>query len=223
MPTTQPQVKVGDILKVTNEGSKLFRGMWDLVDYVIPPSGSDFLPFEAVKLFFGDPRATTQVRSMRDSRGIVSFIPDRAAEVRRLRLLYSHGFGDFTGQEGPEVVWEKDRIPQVTVETLQGERIYTVIDDPAGHSVLPASATQADDTHLRDLVEQQGKLIRSLLDRMGMDTVGTLANQEIPEDMDPQPLGTNMFNPATDEIEFVPDDSDPAKEPEMFDDLPEDR
>lgn len=219
--SAQPQVKVGDILKVTNIGRKLFRGQWDLVDYVIPPGGTDFMPFEAMKLFFGDPRSTNQVRSMRDSRGITSFLPDRQTEVRRLRLLYSHGFGDFTGNEGSDVVWEQDKIPHIEVRTLNDERIYTVLDDPAGSSVLPALTSQADESRLRDVVEQQGRLIRSLMSRMGMESSSDLANPEIPEDLLPPPTGTNMWNPATDEVESFKEPSD--TDPEMYDDLPEDR
>src|SRR5215471_15522464 len=101
MPATQPQVKVGDILKVENVGSRIFRGMWDMVDYVIAPFQSDFMPFEAVKLFFGDPRATDKVRSVHDVRGIVGFLPDRPSEVRRLRLMYAHGSRRSAGHNGP--------------------------------------------------------------------------------------------------------------------------
>ncbi len=218
-----PQVKLGDILKVTNEGATVFRNMWDLVDYVIPPGGFDFLPFEAIKLFFGDPRSTDVTRSAKDQRGVVSFIADRATEVRRLRLMYSHGFGDYTGKEGAEVVWEQTKIPHCKVETLQGERVFTVIDDPAGSSVLPAVSSQADDARLRDLVEQQGAMIRMLMDRIGMESLGDLANPGTV--LDPTPDSTvprNIYNPATDTIEPAHDE-DPTADPEMYDDLPEDR
>lgn len=220
--TTPPQVQVGTILKVTNTGDRIFRGQWDQVDYVIPPGGADFMPFEAMKCFFGDPRSTDSVRSMKDHRGIVSFIPDRSEEVRRLRLLYSHGFGDFTGKEPREQIWEENKIPHVKVETLQEQRVFTVIDDPAGSSVLPSISTQADDQRLREIVEQQGQLIRSLMDRIGMNSLGDLANPETapPEDMDVP--ARNVYNPETDEIE--PERmEEPTADPQMYDDLPEDR
>jgi len=219
--TQQPEVKVGDILRVTNMGKKLFRAQWDLVDYVIPAGASDYMPFEAVKLFFGDPRSTDVVRSMRDARGLISFLPDRAGEVRRLRLLYSHGFGDYTGKEGSDVVWEQEKIPHCKVETLQGQRVYTVIDDPAGASVMPAISSQADDARLREIVEQQGKLIRSLMDRVGMESLSGLANPGIPG-MPDHPPARNIYNPQTDDIEPERLD-DPDADPEMYEDLPEDR
>lgn len=221
MNTTQPNVKLGDILKVTNVGDRIFRGAWDLVDYVIPPGGSDFLPFEVVKLFFGDPRSTRAVVSMKDQRGIVAFLPDRTAEVRRLRLMYSHGFGDYIGNEGADVIWEHDKIPHVIVETLQGDRVWTVIDDPAGSSVMPALTTAADEVRLRETVEQQGRLIRSLMDRMGMNSLSDLANPETAPPPEPN-TGVNKYDPQSDEIVYVPDDNGPS-DPEIYEDLPEDR
>lgn len=208
MNKTQPEVKFGDILKCTNEGTKLFRGQWDLVDYVIPAGGSDYLPFEAVKLFFGDPRSTDSTRSYRDARGIVGYIRDRSTEVRVLRLMYGHGFGDYTGKEGPEVVWEQDRIPHVKVETLKGERIWTVLDDPAGTSVLPATTTQADESVLRETVVRQGKLLDALMSRLGIDSVDDIERP-------------NVYDTETETI--VPKDIPQEADPDIYDELPEDR
>jgi len=215
MPATQPQVKVGDILKVENVGTRIFRGMWDMVDYVIAPFQSDFMPFEAVKLFFGDPRATDKVRSVHDVRGIVGFLPDRPSEVRRLRLMYAHGFGDYTGKEGPDVVWEADKIPQVRVTTLKNERVFTVLDDPQGTTVLPAATTISQDAELKDVVRQQGQLIRSLMDRLGV--AGT-------EDVTTYPVEVreNVYDPELDEIIPRPD-AETASTPTIYDELPEDR
>lgn len=214
--STQPQVKVGDILKVENVGTRIFRGMWDQVDYVIAPFGEDFMPFEAVKLFFGDPRSTDKVRSIHDVRGIVGFLPDRPAEVRRLRLLYDHGFGDYTGKEGPDVVWDPDKIPQVRVTTLKGDRVFTVLDDPVGSTVLPATTTVSQDAELRDVVRQQGQLIRSLMDRIGVSHV-----QDVPI-TSPDDIDENVYDPDLDEIIPRPSD-DPSSQPTMYDELPEDR
>lgn len=210
----QPQVKVGDILKCTNTGTRIFRGQWDLVDYVIPPDGADFIPFEAVKLFFGDPRSGKTVVSFRDSRGIVGFIPDRSAEVRRLRLLYDHGFGEYTGLEGPQVVWEPNKIPDIRVETLKGERIFTVIDDPSGASVTLAATTQSEEASLRETVRQQGELIRALMERQNF--AGNIP--DVPEDEPPD----MVYDPATEEIRNRIDE-DPEADPEIYDELPEDR
>lgn len=205
-----PTLTVGAIVRVTNlDPTRIFRGMWDLAEYVIPPGGTDFMPFEAMKLFFGDPRATTAVRSSRDGRGIVAFLPDRPGEVRRLRLLYDHGFGDYTGREGPDVVWDMNKIPHVKVETLDGERVFTVLDDPAGSHTLPSHATEAEDTDLRETVIRQGRLIQSMMERLGVDSL---------EDLSSRP---NVYDPQLDEI--VPERRENTADPEMFDELPEDR
>jgi hypothetical protein len=208
MPTTQPAVKIGDLLRVTNEDPKrIFRGMWDLVDYVIPPGGSEVMPFEAIKCFFGDPRSGRDVSRTVDRFGQSGFLPDRPSEVRRLRLLYAHGFGDYTGVEGPERVWEHHLIPHVRVETFKGERVLTVIDDPAGNSVAPAVTTVSEADDLRDTVRQQGEIIKSLMNKLGVADTNTTPN---------------VYHPDTDEIGPI-EDLDPSADPEIFDELPEDR
>lgn len=207
---TETKLTVGAIVKVTNDHpSRIFRGMWDLAEYVIPPGGTEFMPFEAMKLFFGDPRATTTVRALRDGRGLAAFLPDRSGEVRRLRLLYDHGFGDYTGREGPDVVWDMNKIPHVTVSTLDGTRIYTVLDDPAGNHTLPAQTTEAEDADLRETVIRQGRLIQSMMDRLGVTSMDDLAERK------------NVYDPTTDEI--VPERRENVADPEMYDELPEDR
>jgi hypothetical protein len=208
---SQTAVGVGSIVKVTNlDPNRIFRGMWDLAEYVIPPLGTDFMPFEAMKLFFGDPRSTDRVRSSRDAKGLVAFLPDRAGEVRRLRLLYSHGFGDYSGKEGPDIVWEQDHIPHVRVTTLDDTPILTVLDDPAGRSVMPAVATQQEEADLRETVVRQGRLLQSLMDRLGVQSLDELATRR------------NVYDPSTDEI--VPESvTENTTDPEMFDELPEDR
>jgi hypothetical protein len=208
MPTQTP-VKIGDLLRVTNEHpTRILRCMWDLVDYVIPPGADDVMPFEAVKLFFGDPRAGTDVARVVDRFGQSGYLPDRKSEVRRLRLLYSHGFGDFTGEEGPDLVWEKDKIPHVKVETLRGERVWTVIDDPAGRMIAPAGTTVAEHDSLRETVQEQGRIIHALMQKLGVTTITDAPS--------------NIYNPETDAIE-AEHDLDPNADPEIFDDLPEDR
>jgi hypothetical protein len=215
---TPVTLKMGDILRVTNVGDRIFRGAWDLVDYVIPPGGSDYLPFEAVKLFFGDPRSGKDVRSDRDQRGTVGFVSDRSAEVRRLRLLYDHGFGDYTGHEGVEKVWQWDRIPHVEVHTLGGDRIWTVLDDPAGTTITPASRTEAEDRNLREVVAEQGQLIRQLMQRLGGIPDGPPA---VPEE-NPPAVNPLVYHVDSDEI-APPIIEDPTADPTIYDELPEDR
>lgn len=212
---TQPQVKVGDIVHIFNEGTTIFRGMWDMVDVVVPPSGEDYISFEMAKLFFGDPRSNEAVRSAHDIRGVVGFIPDRPSEVRRLRLMYDHGFGDYTGKEGPETVWEANKIPHIRVETLKGERIWTVLDDPAGTTVIPALVSQQQDQDLRELVRKQGQMITSLMDRLGLEG-------QHPAVYEVDAPRENVYD--TDLEEIVPRPDIPTEDaPTIYDQLPEDR
>jgi hypothetical protein len=184
--------ELGETLKVVNVGAQTLRFAWNSRQYVIPPGGADFMPFDAVKVYVGDPRATNNVRTSRDSLGIVSFLPDRATEVRRLRLLYAAPFGEYmrasdvggifvsapvesAPDPGQVYAWDGVHVPQVEVYNIRGERIYTVLDDPEGSLTIPVAVTQShvDRTDvLARLVEQQASIIDALSARLGIDPNG---------------------------------------------------
>jgi len=52
------------------------------------------MPAACAFSWFGDPRSTAQMGTVRDQKGIVGFIPDRDTERRRLRVKYDNQFGD---------------------------------------------------------------------------------------------------------------------------------
>src|SRR5215471_20262811 len=147
--------ELGETLRVLNVGSSTLRFAWNSRQYVLGPSSSEYMPFDAVKLYCGDPRATNIVRTSRDAIGIVSFLPDRATEVRRLRLLYAAPFGEYMRASDvggifvnsptlqPDLAttfaWEGVRVPLVEVYNIRNERIYTVLDDPEGTLTIPVS------------------------------------------------------------------------------------
>jgi len=184
--------ELGETLRVINTSpTDTYRFAWNSRQYVLPPSASEFMPFDAVKVYTGDPRATNNVRTSRDSIGIVSFLPDRATEVRRLRLLYAAPFGEYmrAGDVGgifvntttanadslaSKFAWEGVRIPQVEVYNIRNERIWTVLDDPEGAMTIPVALTRHDidsrhTDHLQALIQQQANVIEALSARLGID------------------------------------------------------
>jgi hypothetical protein len=244
--------ELGETLRVVNLSTRdTYRFAWNSRQYVLAPGASEFMPFDAVKVYTGDPRATNNVRTSRDSIGIVSFLPDRATEVRRLRLLYAAPFGEYmrasdvggifvnSNPDEPNeslatrFAWEGVRIPQVEVYNIRGERIYTVLDDPEGAMSIPVSFTRHDidvnqGAHLQALVQQQANLIDALSARLGIDPNSpALDNHEdILDEPPPPPPDVEpppmVYDPNTDQIRRRPMRHHDS-DPTDINDLPEDR
>lgn len=173
MPTLAPET---DIFRVVNRGDAPLRIAWNQVDYVLQPSEDTFVPAAACFCWFGDPRAATNVKSTTDPSGRVSWIPDRPTEVRRLRIKYSSPLvGDETNFDGVA-------IPDVEVYTVNGERITTVLQDPQGSTVIPASTTVQSDAELRALVAKQQRELESMRRHLNMDAPSAQNESEIPAD-----------------------------------------
>lgn len=154
------QADIGDIVRVVNEGDQPFTIGWDSKQYKLEPGKDAFVPFEAACLWFGDPRSGNAVASLRNQHGLVSFVPDRDTEVRRLRVKYGNIGGD-----------ERfvDPAPSVSVYDLEGDRITTVLDDPEGANVTVASPSVAEQSDLVALVQKQQRQIDLLLSQMGLE------------------------------------------------------
>lgn len=168
---------LGDILRVKNLSDTHTISMaWDSRQYAVPPGGEGFIPFEAVKLYFGDPRSTEKIQSLHTETGVVSFIPDRATEVRRLNTLYGAPFGDESIVRGD--------VPSAEIHTLEGERITTVIEDPAGESTAPFQPTVSDNASLMAMIQRQQQHIELLMQKVGMGDAPR--EDEAPRDATPQ-------------------------------------
>lgn len=150
---------IGDIVRVVNNGDQPFTIGWDSRQYRLEPGKDTFVPFEACCLWFGDPRSTNSIQSAKNQHGIVSFIPDRDSEIRRLRVKYGNIGGD-----------ERfvDPAPDVTIYDLTGEQIVTVLDDPSGDSITVAQPTVVDQSNLIATIERQQAQINLLLENLGL-------------------------------------------------------
>jgi len=254
-PTTSPSPlssplaipELGETLRVLNVSTDAtYRFAWNSRQYLIPPGGSDFMPFDAVKVYTGDPRATNNVRTSRDAIGIVSFLPDRATEVRRLRLLYSAPFGEYMRASdvggifvnsptadptslASRYAWEGVRVPQVEVYNIRGERIYTVLDDPEGTLTIPVAVTQSHvdrSEQFMTVIDQQANLIRVLSERLGIDPDSPALDntpdliQEPPPETHEDGTPKMVYDPRIDEVRTKPFRH--ATDPTSIDDLPED-
>jgi hypothetical protein len=249
-----PIPELGETLKVINRGRSTLRFMWNSRVYVIPPAGGEqYMPFDAVKLYCGDPRCTSAVRTIRDSIGIVSFLPDRATEVRRLRLLYMAPFGEYMSAEdvggifddradkvetpGQFEAFQNVRIPQVEVYNIQGQRVITLLDDPEGDLQNPILQQQQQIVARDDVYQQRISHLEGMIDilskRLGVDP-HTAALDNVPDFL-------GEVDPDADESIETHDDGTPemvydvqvdsirpkrkprTTDPSTFDDLPEDK
>lgn len=150
---------IGDIVRVVNKGDAPFTIGWDSRQYKLEPGADSFVPFEAACLWFGDPRSTNSIQSATNQHGLVSFIPDRDSEVRRLRVKYGNIGGD-----------ERfiDPAPDVEVYDLSGEVIVTVLNDPEGENVTLAAPTVVDQSNLMATIQRQQAQIDLLLAQFGL-------------------------------------------------------
>ena len=197
--------ELGDIIRVVFKGwhgssrEDALSIMWDSKPYLLQPGQDSFIPFEAAALWFGDPRSSEKVKSNRDNRGLVGFIPDRATEVRRLRTKYGNEGGS------DELV---HMYPLVEVFSLEGDRITTVLDDPAGDTVTAAKPSVSDNTQLLAIVHKQQQTIDLLMSKVGLNNpdqpLVEVTPQLVEDDLDASPSQEAEFPPEDDGMKMAP-------------------
>lgn len=188
--TSRGQVDLGDTVQVENLNAQPLLLTYDSRRYVIQPGERRPVPFEAAKVWFGDPRAAGDVVSKRDEVGRVQWIPDRKSEVRRLRVLYNvHPEQErarnstYKAMWGDETQLPPDALPRVAVYDYEGNEIHMVAHDPEGRSVIPVQQTLSDDDQLRSLIAKQDAAIKQLQARLGLDnTMQPRDTPDIPTD-----------------------------------------
>lgn len=153
-----------DLVVLTNESEKHLSFRWDGKVYGAPPGASVHLPFDVVRKEFGDPRSAAAARTIisEDGRERIH-VPSRASELARLSQW--HGLSVRQQTDNPSLTLN-DVVPRVSVTTVDGASVPTVVDDPEGDAPLPmpvdldspeAVAAQVAQ-HKRDLEQLQSKL-----------------------------------------------------------------
>lgn len=204
-PGSAPALSPGDFVQVRNLDDKPLDLLWDSKKYRIAPGAQQPIPFEAAKLAFGDPRSGPQMTSIRDFRGVVHWLPDRASEIRRLRCLYDN-------QAGDESTVLKH--PKVEVFDLEGNRVVTVLDDPAGESVTPANQSVSDSNEILALMQRQQATIDMLMKRLHVNESG--------EEIEPPETPTATATTAPDPTDPTAEEPDHEQLADPFGDLPQD-
>lgn len=172
-------VRPDDIVRVINREEYPLTVKWNSREYVLQPGRDVFIPGACAFLWFGDPRSSDKFQSFADSDGTRQFVVDRPTEVRRLRIKWGAGLA------GDEATFEDVATPFVEVWTAEGERVTTVLDDPAGRSTIPVETTGRDDDELRELVASQQRQIELMKEHLGLNEAADQAvadESELPRD-----------------------------------------
>jgi hypothetical protein len=154
-----------DSLLVTNESDKAFQKRYAGRLYGFPPGVAVHVPFEVVRIHFGDPRSgvakTTavsedgrekiQIASRADERNRLETLYGVSAEILR-RQIESRAMGRDLG-----VVTLQQMAPKITVQTVEGTPVDTVISDPTGQNpvALPVDLSTPDALNARVAQMQQ--------------------------------------------------------------------
>lgn len=173
-------IRPDDIVQVKNNEGYPLHVAWNSRKYELVPGKTSFIPAACAFNWFGDPRSGGTYQSILDVDGTRGFIPDRATEVRRLRIKWGAGLlGDESNFDGVDV-------PDVEIKTADGEEIISVLNDPEGKNVITSNTTVRDDEALRELVASQQRQIEAMKQHMGLndDPSQATAQDEIPADED---------------------------------------
>lgn len=159
-----------DIVRLTNNEPVTFQDFYGSVPYVCPPGDSIIIPFDAACTWFGDPRVSDRpTLSQYDRRGEFERVKTRA------------GFSVLEAQSTP---WTAKNIE---IASLQGERLYMVIEDPLGDksTLQNVSSKGLDDTQAvaqeLEIVKRQQAALLARLEELQHD--GTKTLEDVPEDV----------------------------------------
>ena len=198
----------GEIVRAINKGNMPLTMTYASRDYVLHPDREAAVPFDTMVLYFGDPRAMAQIRSIKDSFGIVTWIPDRDTEVRRLRVKWGIQGGD-----------SRDVLLSIPVEfyDFEGNRIETVVDDPRGDRINLQPQTVSE----VDLLKQQIVVLQARQDQMEAANRPTPVDEEIAHSAADLP-DTSLEEQAVAHFATQPHLSTPVSSTPSASDIPED-
>ena len=148
-PITQLKFDSQDTLTIQNVGDKTVTFKLPRQKFIIEPGQIAFVPFNLVRIYFGDPRSIAGTRRMFDDSTGKGTIPSRELEVTRLKTLY--------GVYGEDTLKLEDVAPKITIKTTTGREILPPLYDRDGSK----SEAQVGPRSISDLanVETLGAII----------------------------------------------------------------
>lgn len=157
---TSLQSGTDQMVRVKNTGKRPFKDGFNSRTYEIKPGADVFVPFDAVCLWLGHP-SVFDVSPRQRGRTDLFF---------RLRQRYG-AYDTIEKVDGEDVavgadeMWQRNQ-PHLEVYTLEGERVYTIIDDPDGDKIRPADTTASEQSGISErlaTLEAESALLKKLL------------------------------------------------------------
>lgn len=167
------QIDVYSVVTITNNGSDTFKQDYANRRYTIEPGASRGVPYHGMVLWCGDPRSMDVPNDPKRR--------FRTDEFKRLRIFYGV-YDDMTQ-------WEA-RIPKLGVESLTGQVITTVLEDPDGLQTKPNITGEQDRL---DFLSKELKATQERLSALMALMEGEQSNPSIPVSQVP----TNLPQPAS--------------------------
>lgn len=159
-----------EIVRLRNGTDKQFSDVYGSVPYICPPGDAILVPTEAVWLWFGNPNL--------QDRPVLSQY-DRRDEYQR--VFTRNGFDKLSAAGIPF------DLPSYTLETLEGEKYWTVLEDPEGVKMTSSGIaargldnTEAIANELEVLKKNQAALLARLEELQLSPQEATL--DDIPDD-----------------------------------------
>lgn len=115
--------------------------VWNGEDYLggLEPGQARLVPFDVIRLFFGDPRSVPNARGRtEDKKGNIGDIAPREHEIRRLATIYGL-YEANAGRLG-------EAVPDVTITTGDDIEVICPATDPDGHHIY-GYATETAEVH----------------------------------------------------------------------------
>ena len=125
------------------------RFLWGGEDYLagLEAGHSRLVPFDLVRLYFGDPRSVMSKFGRTEDRNGIGDIPPREQEIRRLSALY----GLYDTNAGQLA----DAVPDVTITTGDDVEIICPATDPNGKHIY---GYEHDEAEVHDVATQLSKM-----------------------------------------------------------------
>lgn len=191
-------IDASDLFQLTNLEDHLLRFTVAGKNYAVGAGQTVYVPFDLVKLYFGDPRSGLMERSYKDESGNRIHIPSRARELDRLGTWY----GLEIKQNEIKAKAVKDNVaipplptladvaPKVKLVDGTGNEIKHVVDDPTGQAAVePVSMLDSPEAIKAEVARQRQVLERLEAAQQALNDAPTGDGEEVTEDTPNLPKG----------------------------------